>query len=168
LEAFRLIAAADDFCPKHAVEFHWYSAEEVGLWGSQAVASSYKKAGRKVIAMLQNDMTGYVDKVSRDSGNPHFGILNDYTDKGTTTFVKSLIEKYTSMKAVDTRCGYGCSDHASWTKAGYRSAAPFEGTFGEMNPLIHTERDTVANIDFDHVLEFSKLAVGFAVELSQA
>ena len=166
LEAFRALAATADFCPYHAVEFHWYSAEEVGLWGSQAVASAYKKAGRKIIAMLQNDMTGYVDDRSRAAGKPHFGLLRDFTDNSLSEFVKSLIGKYANMEVYDTRCGYGCSDHASWTKAGYRAASPAEGLFSEINHSIHTARDTMELLDFDHMLEFSKLSVSFAVELA--
>ena len=43
----------------NTVEFHWYSAEEGGLLGSQAVFQAYAAAGRDVRAMLQQDMTGY-------------------------------------------------------------------------------------------------------------
>lgn len=165
LEAFRLLTLSPSFCPDRAVEFHWYSAEEVGLWGSQAVASEYKKMSRKVVAMLQNDMTGYVDARTRRSGKPHFGIAVDFVDKDLTDFVKKLMKEYTGMDYLETRCGYGCSDHASWNKAGYRSAFPIEGMFGEMNKKIHSAKDTVENVDFDHAAEFSKLSVAFAFEL---
>lgn len=40
------------------MEFHYYSAEEGGLLGSQGVAKSYEDSGKKVLAMLQMDMTG--------------------------------------------------------------------------------------------------------------
>jgi leucyl aminopeptidase len=42
------------------IEFQWYATEEGGLLGSQAVFTDYKKKGRVVKAMLQQDMTGYV------------------------------------------------------------------------------------------------------------
>jgi leucyl aminopeptidase len=35
------------------VEFHWYSAEEGGLLGSQAVVKHYKANAKKVMAMSQ-------------------------------------------------------------------------------------------------------------------
>jgi hypothetical protein len=35
------------------VEFHWYSAEEGGLLGSQAVAKHYEATSKKVLAMSQ-------------------------------------------------------------------------------------------------------------------
>lgn len=57
LEAFRVLLAGG-FRPTDPVEFHWYAAEEVGLVGSQAVATNYKNAGVKVKAFMQLDMSG--------------------------------------------------------------------------------------------------------------
>jgi hypothetical protein len=39
---------------ENTVEFHWYSAEEGGLLGSQAIFSAYEKQGRDVKAMYVN------------------------------------------------------------------------------------------------------------------
>ncbi|KAJ7300862.1 hypothetical protein DFH08DRAFT_979251 [Mycena albidolilacea] len=41
LENYRALLAAD-FHPERSLEFHWYSAEEGGLLGSQAVAKAYE------------------------------------------------------------------------------------------------------------------------------
>uniref|UniRef100_A0A1D1YR87 Leucine aminopeptidase 1 n=1 Tax=Anthurium amnicola TaxID=1678845 RepID=A0A1D1YR87_9ARAE len=160
LEAFRVLVEGG-FKPTRPVEFHWYSAEEVGLLGSQAVAQYYARQGIDVIGMLQNDMTGYV---GNKKGS--FGIIVDYVDDDLTLFLKKLAKQYANMPIVDTKCGYACSDHASWRKAGYPSAFAFEGKFENSNPYIHTSNDVLENLDFDHMLEFSKLAVSFAVELS--
>src|SRR3984885_12459751 len=65
LEALRVLLTSTDFIKGNAentVEFHWYSAEEGGLLGSQAIFSEYERVGRDVRAMLQQDMTGYVQK----------------------------------------------------------------------------------------------------------
>lgn len=58
LEAFRAITGSDLFEDglENTLEFHWYSAEEGGLLGSQDVFSSYEREGREVVAMLQQDM----------------------------------------------------------------------------------------------------------------
>jgi bacterial leucyl aminopeptidase len=69
---------------------------------------------------------------------------------------------------VDSKCGYGCSDHASATKAGYPSAFAFESAFGDDSPYIHTEEDTMETVNFDHVIEHAKMTVGFAYELAYA
>lgn len=57
IEVFRALVAAD-FKPTTPVEFHWYSGEEGGLLGSQAIATRYKNAGTQVKAFMELDMTG--------------------------------------------------------------------------------------------------------------
>ena len=52
LEAYRALLAAD-FHPVRTVEFQWYSAEEGGLLGSQAIAKDYEAKGINVMAMSQ-------------------------------------------------------------------------------------------------------------------
>ena len=83
LEAFRVLLSSDDVVAGNApntIEFHWYSAEEGGLLGSQAIFSSYEKQGRVVKAMLQQDMTGYVQG-TLDAGKPEsVGVITDFVD----------------------------------------------------------------------------------------
>ena len=50
LEAYRSLIASN-FTPQTTVEFHWYSAEEGGLLGSQAVARDYERRRVNVTAM---------------------------------------------------------------------------------------------------------------------
>lgn len=159
-ETFRTLVA-NGFRPERSVEFHWYSAEEAGLLGSQDVARSYKENGIRVVAMMQNDMTGYIGEKGEV-----IGVVTDHVDKQLTEFLKKLVDSYASIPYVETECGYACSDHASWRKAGYPSAFAIESAFKDSNQAIHTTRDTISRLSFDHMLEFSKVAVGFAVELS--
>ena len=63
-------------------------------------------------------------------------------------------------------CGYGCSDHASWTKAGVPAAFPCESNFDEHNPYIHSASDTMSLLSLEHMTNFAKLAVAFAIELA--
>ncbi|TBU32124.1 peptidase [Dichomitus squalens] len=164
LEAYRALVAAG-FQPERTVEFHWYSAEEGGLLGSQAIAKSYESRGINVAAMSQYDMTAWVKRGTREE----VGIITDYTDVDLTEFNKKLVEQYLSIPWVETKCGYACSDHASWRKAGYPSVFTIEATFENSNhQFIHTQNDKYDISDefsFEHMLEFSKLAVAFAIEL---
>lgn len=55
LEALRVLLKAEAIVNGNAsntIEFHWYSAEEGGLLGSQAIFSSYEKQGKDVKAMV--------------------------------------------------------------------------------------------------------------------
>ncbi len=52
LEVFRVLAK-NGFRGSRSIEFHAYAAEEVGLRGSQAIASTYQKEGKVVAGMMQ-------------------------------------------------------------------------------------------------------------------
>ncbi|KAG9099760.1 Leucine aminopeptidase 1 [Ceratobasidium sp. UAMH 11750] len=163
LEAYRGLIAAN-FTPVHDVEFHWYSAEEGGLLGSQAVAQEYKARGANVKAQIQFDMTAWVKRGTEEQ----VGIITDYVDPELTTFVAKLVKEYLGIPPVQTKCGYACSDHASWTKYGYPSAFSIESSFENSNHNIHSVNDRIdfsPEFSFEHALEFSKLAVAFAIEL---
>ncbi|KAI0721876.1 peptidase [Cerioporus squamosus] len=164
LEAYRALIAAG-WQPERAVEFHWYAAEEGGLLGSQAVARSYESRNVNVVAMSQYDMTAFVKRGTREQ----VGIITDFTDPDLTQYNKDLVDLYLDIPWVDTQCGYACSDHASWRKAGYPSVFTIESSFPESNhQYIHTSNDRMDISDefsFEHMREFSKLAVAFAVEL---
>lgn len=115
LEAFRVLAAY--LCEsgerlEQTLEFHWYSAEEGGLLGSQAIFSAYEQQGRDVVAMLQQDMTGYV-RSTLQAGKPEaVGVITDFVHPGLTDFVKTVIDTYCDIPYTLTQCGYACSDHA--------------------------------------------------------
>jgi len=158
LEVFRVLISDPSFVPLKTVEFHTYAAEEVGLRGSQDIASAYRAKNLPVKAMMQFDMTAY------KNGNPAF--VTDYVNADLTKLAKQLATKYTTVAWIDTTCGYSCSDHGSWTKANYPSCFPFESAFSKSNGNIHTVRDLISVLDLNHAREFAALGVGFVLELS--
>ncbi|KAF4979795.1 hypothetical protein FZEAL_4069 [Fusarium zealandicum] len=167
LEAFRVLLTDSRIASNQAantIEFHWYAGEEAGLLGSGDIFQRYTREGRNVVAMLNQDMTGYVKPGTAKVA----GIITDNVDLSLTAFLKKVITAYTSLTSVDSECGYGCSDHASATRAGFPSAFAFESTFDDSSPYIHSASDTISTVDFSHVLEFSKMVVGFAYELGFA
>lgn len=90
LEAFRVILSDAKVAAGQApntIEFHWYSAEEGGLLGSQAIFTDYKNRKIDVKAMLQQDMTGYVKSGTTES----VGVITDYVDASLTAFIKKVI-----------------------------------------------------------------------------
>jgi len=159
LEAFRLLLIGG-YQPLRPIEFHFYAGEEAGLLGSQAIAQQYQKDKRVVAGMMQLDMTSFSGK-TKDAG-----IVTDYVDDSLTALVRSLVTTYTNLKTGDFDCGYACSDHASWNEAGYPSAIPFESSNMEENQYLHTPRDDLNTVDYDHGLNFAKITVAFVVEMS--
>ncbi|KAG6039387.1 Leucine aminopeptidase 1 [Claviceps citrina] len=169
MEVFAALLQSDKIVAgkaENTVEFHWYSAEEGGLLGSQAVFKEYESRQRDVKAMLQQDMTGFT-KGTLDAGLPEsVGVVVDFVDAGLTTFIKLVIEQYCRLPWAETKCGYACSDHASASKAGYPSAFVIESLFEKSNQDIHTTSDTIDRLSFDHMLEHAKMTLGFAYELA--
>ncbi|OTB06297.1 hypothetical protein M426DRAFT_55526 [Hypoxylon sp. CI-4A] len=168
LEAFRVLLSSEEVIKGNApntIEFHWYSAEEGGLLGSQAIFSAYEKQGRDVKAMLQQDMTGYVQG-TLDAGKPEsVGVITDFVDPGLTAFIKKVIEEYCEIPWVETKCGYACSDHASASKAGYPSAFVIESTFGDSDQHIHGTDDLIKYLSFDHMLQHARMTLSLVYEL---
>ena len=171
LEALRVLLTSEDILQGNAtntIEFHWYSAEEGGLLGSQAIFSAYEKQRRDIKAMLQQDMTGYTQR-TLDAGEPEsVGVITDFVDVGLTEFIKKVVTTYCTIPYVLTKCGYACSDHASASKAGYPSAFVIESDFKYSDNKIHTTEDKIEYLDFNHMLQHARLTLGLAYELAFA
>ncbi|WP_394205223.1 M20/M25/M40 family metallo-hydrolase [Shewanella waksmanii] len=149
--------------PQRSIHFIGYAAEEVGLRGSKEIAAEYKAQGKNVVAALQLDMTNYHGSVE------DIVFMTDYVDSGFTRYMKQLLDTYQpSIVYGDDRCGYACSDHASWYNQGYPASMPFEARFNGANPNIHTRNDTLANSDAEanNSIAFAKLALSFAYEMA--
>ncbi|MDO6705490.1 M28 family metallopeptidase [Photobacterium sp. 1_MG-2023] len=159
------VLSENNFQPKRSIAFMAYAAEEVGLRGSQDLANQYKSEGKNVVSALQLDMTNYQGSAE------DIVFITDYTDSNLTTFLTRLVDEYLpSLTYGFDRCGYACSDHASWHKAGFSAAMPFEAKFNDYNPMIHTPHDTLANSDPTgaHATKFTKLGLAYAIEMANA
>lgn len=164
LEALRLIVQhiqGTGHAFKNTIEFHFYSAEEGGLLGSLDVFVDYAKKEKKVVAMLQQDMTGYV----QDESDEHVGIITDYTTPSLTNFIKKVAENYLSIPYKETSCGYACSDHGSAIKNGFPASFVIESQFNVTNKYIHSTMDTLDRLSFKHMGEHVKLVIGAVLEL---
>lgn len=160
LEVFKVIAESN-VIPEKTIEIHNYAAEEVGLRGSRDIAQAYKNSGKKVFSMLNMDMTGYNNRQNT------VGIATDYTNSELTSFLRKVVDAYTKLSKADIRCNYACSDHASFTSAGYRSSHIFEAApLSNMNRNIHTARDTIEILDLPRAVELIKVALSFTLELA--
>lgn len=161
-EAIRVITVSG-YRPSKTVKFIGYAAEEVGLRGSQDIAGAFRRAGAQVEGVIQFDMTNF-------NGSPEdIFLITDNTSAAQNSFLGELVKTYTDYRLGETRCGYACSDHASWTKNGYAASFPFEASFAKTNPNIHSAKDTLAQSGGRslHALKFAKLAVAYLVETAK-
>jgi len=161
LAIFRVLAERG-FKPKRTIEFHAYAAEEAGLLGSQAIANQYRSEGKIVASTLQLDMTAYVAPNTQRLINT---VTSD-TNPDLTAFIRKLVETYTTTPWINGSCGYACSDHASWDRAGYASSFVFESPFTVPNPYVHTPNDVLNNLNMEHAMEFARIGLSYCVELS--
>ncbi|WWC86572.1 uncharacterized protein L201_001449 [Kwoniella dendrophila CBS 6074] len=173
LESFRVLAKSG-FIPKNGpVEFHWYAAEEAGLLGSQEIVNYKKGQNANVGAMMEFDMIAFVAR----NTTPHVFLLENDANPDLTKWVVKLAQEYVDIPVNTSSLGAGAgSDYMSWTQGGYPAAFaaegdPLAGGFpGDFDGYIHTDKDRMDVNDetgyfsLDHMLEFSKLAIAFAVE----
>jgi leucyl aminopeptidase len=170
-------AVAVGYKPARTVFFIGYAGEEAGLLGSKDIAifmnPAVKQTKAPPIGALQLDMTNFKSTAT----NPpavDVGVLNDtnFTNAPQNAFIASLIATYqpTLTVATNTSCGYGCSDHASWTtQAGVPASIAFEARFGQHSQNLHTINDTLANMDTtcSHGAKFSRIGAAYMAELAK-
>lgn len=155
------------FVPERTIKFIAYAAEEVGLLGSKEIAQEFKQLNYNIVGVVQYDMTNF-----KGSDDLDIVFMTDYTNEAQNKFMGALIDKYLPDVAWGySRCGYGCSDHASWHNVGYPASMPFESTKGDMNGHIHTNRDTIdasgSGGTADHAEKFARLGIAFLVEMGK-
>lgn len=162
LETLRIVTQKDQ--PERTIEFFWYAGEESGLLGSAEIAKSYKSESKKIIGVLQLDMT-----LQPGAGEFVLGSMTDFTSLPMREYLKQINSLYIGGKIVDDKCGYGCSDHASWYRQGYPAVMPFEATFKTSNGKIHTTGDVISSVsNFNHSAMFAKIAVVIAMDLGNS
>lgn len=150
--------------PKRTLEFYWYAGEELGLLGSSEIAKAAKASNKKIIAVMNLDMTMYPG-----SGENNIVLMTDFTSSWLNELAQDLNRTYVKANISLDQCGYGCSDHASWFRNGFPAMMPSEAKMRSITPNIHTERDVIANqLSFNHALIFAKLALSMAMELGNS
>jgi bacterial leucyl aminopeptidase len=159
------VMAETGFRPERTVQFMAYAAEEIGLRGSNAIATAYRNANKNVIGVMQLDMTNYKGSLGYD-----IVMFTDFTNAAQNQFVTDLITTYQpGLNITTSTCGYACSDHASWHNKNYPASMPHEAPMNNSNTAIHTANDTLArsNNNANHATRFTKLAVSFVGELAK-
>lgn len=162
LETLRILLTQPQ--PERSIEFFWYAGEEYGLLGSAEIAAQYKAQKKDVVAVLQLDMTLYPG-----DGLFTLGSMTDFTSSWLRDYLSAINAAYLKVNILEGRCGYGCSDHASWYKNSFPTLMPFEARLETMNPLIHSSQDVISpKLNFSHSLVFTKIALIMALDLGNS
>ncbi|WP_312133772.1 M20/M25/M40 family metallo-hydrolase [Empedobacter sp.] len=159
----------NNFKPQRTTEIMAYAAEEIGLVGSKEIAQKYASENKNVIGYVQFDMTNY-----KGSTKDVILMTDTYCDANLNSFLMKLMDEYNKTGlhqfTYDTsKCGYGCSDHASWSDNGFAATLPFEAKMQDSNPYIHSVNDTYATLGktSTHATKFTKLGIEYVVEAAK-
>ncbi|MBC7754631.1 MAG: M28 family peptidase [Moraxellaceae bacterium] len=162
IETLKILKQVNSF--ERTLEFYWYAGEEGGLLGSAEVARTAKSKNENIIGVLQLDMTLFPG-----DGEQVISLMDDFTSPWLNTFITEINDVYVKARVIHSKCGYACSDHASWNKQGYHAAIPFESSMANMNPKIHSAKDIInPQSSFTHSSSFTKLATLFALTLGNS
>jgi leucyl aminopeptidase len=142
------------------IYFIFYSAEEMGLVGSKVVVRQFVREKTKVDSVLHLDTIGKL----ADGNEGTLWLLADNVNNTFTKYLQGLITKYLKLETKYTTCGYACSDHANWTRNGFVSGAGIESSFDDLNPNLHTDRDTLEKVSMEQLANFTKLALAYVVD----
>ncbi len=146
---------------KHPIYIIWYAAKNRDLAGSHYVVSYFDDHSIRVKAALQLDQSGY-----QVHGDPTMWVFTDNSNKDLSDYISKLITTYIRVPVNYSRCGAGCSDHVSWNEEDIPATFSSESTFENFNPNIGTPSDTMDLLNLDHITNFSKLALAFAIEMA--
>nr|WP_314546129.1 M20/M25/M40 family metallo-hydrolase [uncultured Empedobacter sp.] len=159
----------NNFKPQRTTEIMAYAAEEIGLVGSKEIAQKYASENKNVIGYVQFDMTNY-----KGSTKDVILMTDAYCDANLNSFLMQLMDEYNKTGlhqfTYDTsQCGYGCSDHFSWSDNGFAATLPFEAKMQDSNPYIHSVNDTYATLGktSTHAAKFTKLGIEYVVEAAK-
>ncbi|KAL7419745.1 hypothetical protein Q5752_005661 [Cryptotrichosporon argae] len=174
LEAFRVLANRGYIPERGPVEFHWYAAEEAGLYGSLAIAGYKKDIGAKIGAMLEFDMTAFIARNATES----ITLVSTQADDKLTEWTAGLAREYSTLEVAVRELGPDAgSDYMSFTRLGFPAAFATEGDPlahggfpGDFDPYVHTSGDRMDVNDetgvfsIDHMARFTELAIAYVVE----
>lgn len=163
------IALASGWKPQRTVKFMGYAAEEVGLRGSRAIAQSFAAQGVDVVGVLQLDMTNY-----RSGVGHHVHFISDFSNGPLLAYMYELFDAYLAPRGFvrqSMACGYGCSDHASWTSSGFPAAMASEpgSPTSKFFPGLHTANDILTQLGgtADTSVPFAYFGLAFIGEMAK-
>jgi hypothetical protein len=145
---------------RKTIQFIAFDAEEVGLVGSEYIASQAVSTGMDIELMLNMDMIGY-----NPSADPILLATNP-ASVGFANLGAQLTSQYTPYFAVVSTSSGGSSDHAPFAQAGFHFIYAQEYTFN--TPGWHTDIDLLSRLDVSYLTAIARVVGMTAYATSQA
>lgn len=154
IECARLLQDISE--PMMSIQFVPFSAEELGLIGSENYADYVVENNLPLMGVLNFDMVGY---------NPQDGLDFDVNMDSLSLFgqiVKHVIENYVPTSNRYTYSPFSGSDHYPFAMRGYPWAFFIESNY-QYNPNYHRTTDLVSTLDAAQMVSSVKVALGTAL-----
>lgn len=157
-----------------SIVFIAFSAEEVGLLGSQAYATKARQEKMQIEAVLNNDIIGTDVAGNGRSANNHVRLFSegpeDSPSRSLARYTKEIAERYLPSMTVDLvfrrdRFGRG-GDHTSFNREGFaavRLTTPSENYANQ-----HSPTDTFANASVPYAARVAKMNAAVLASLALA
>lgn len=150
LEVARVLKKAY-FAPSRSIMFIAFSAEELGLYGSNDFVADPGVFLNKISFMLNNDMIAY--EPVQNTGAWQVNIMDYATSHSLKNYAAGMASKFTSLKTFTDNTHNSQSDSYPFYTSGYKSIFFFSG---KMDPYYHTTNDLVTNCNFEYCREIVK------------
>jgi len=127
------------FESEYSIVYCCFSAEEFGLWGSEAYAVSCKMQEKDILGYFNIDMSGYLKP-----GTPiHISLIFPSIATPLANFLKNINDIYFQI-SINTYANLsgGDSDHTSFNQQGYQGIWTFED-WNDCSPYIHGPNDVI-------------------------
>lgn len=158
LEAAKTLLSSDMHFKK-PIYFVWYGAEMYGRAGSMEVVNLFQFQGRKMAeAVLHLECTGL-------GRNRTMWLMEDYADPQLNLWMKQLVNVYVRQAVLFEHYDDAGFSHASWTGAGVSATTALGDRVPILGRMIGSyESDTMSKLSLEHMTDYLKLAIAFAVE----
>ena len=160
LESARILSQYDF---EYSIVYCIFSAEECGLYGSEAYASRCRQQNMDIIGYFNNDMNGYLagDEIHIDCIYPNsVAPIGDY-------YINIGQVYFPEMQVRHVNFNEGDSDHTSFNNNGYMGIYPFED-YQDYSPYIHTGDDIIGLSvnSFEMSQRYCQMNIGCLTEIA--
>ena len=161
LEAARTLLSSDMHFKK-PIYFVWYGGEMYGRRGSMDVVNLFEFQGRKMAeAVLHLECTGL-------GRSRTMWLMSDFADPELNLWVKRLANVYVRQMMLFEQYDDSGFSHASWTGAGVPAAMALGDRVLPLWRIIYDYKyDNMQKVSLEHMTDYLKLAIAFAVEGAQ-
>jgi len=165
LEAARILSQHEF---SHTIRFIHFAGEEQGLFGSAHYAEQALQRGDWIDGVVNLDMIAFESVPPAD----HIVEIHAGTDPSSLALADAFIGSILDYGLLLTpqEIGVGATwraDHSSFWSRGYPAILGIED-FDDFNPHYHGARDTLANMNTQLMVEYTKAAVATIAELASS